>query len=57
MESRLLLAKKLLNPEGSVLIVTIDEKEYIHLGCLLEELFPEAEGNKETITRAEYQFR
>ena len=47
MESRLLLAKKLLNPEGSVLIVTIDEKEYIHLGCLLEELFPEAEGNKE----------
>ena len=22
--------------------VTIDEKEYLHLGCLLEELFPEA---------------
>ena len=42
MENRLLLAKKLLNPKDSVLIVTIDEKEYHHLGCLLEELFPEA---------------
>lgn len=43
MKRRLLLAKKLLNPRDSVLIVTIDEKEYLHLGCLLEELFPEAE--------------
>ena len=42
MEKRLLLAKNLLNPKDSVLIVTIDEKEYLHLGCLLEELFPEA---------------
>ena len=42
MKKRLLLAKKLLNPKDSVLIVTIDEKEYVHLGCLLEELFPEA---------------
>lgn len=42
MESRLLLAKKLLNPKNSVMIVTIDEKEYLHLGCLLEEMFPEA---------------
>ena len=42
MEKRLKLAKKLLNPDNSVLIVTIDEKEYLHLGCLLEELFPEA---------------
>lgn len=42
MEKRLRLAKKLLNPKESVLIVTIDEKEYNHLGCLLEELFPEA---------------
>ena len=40
-KNRLLLAKKLLNPDNSVLIVTIDEKEYLHLGCLLEELFPE----------------
>lgn len=42
MEKRLKLAKKLLNPVDSVLIVTIDEKEYLHLGCLLEELFPDA---------------
>lgn len=42
MESRLMLAKKLLNPKDSVLIVTIDEKEYHHLACLLEQLFPEA---------------
>lgn len=42
MKKRLELAKRLLNPSDSVLIVTIDEKEYLHLGCLLEELFPEA---------------
>lgn len=42
MKKRLQLAKKLLNPKDSVLIVTIDEKEYLHLGCLLEEMFPEA---------------
>lgn len=42
MQRRLKLAKKLLNPAGSVLIVTIDEKEYLHLGCLLEEMFSEA---------------
>ena len=42
MEKRLQLAKKLLNPADSVLIVTIDEKEYLHLGCLLEQMFPEA---------------
>lgn len=42
MQKRLKLAKKLLNPQDSVLIVTIDEKEYLHLGCLLEEMFPEA---------------
>lgn len=40
MKSRLLIAKHLLNPENSVLICTIDEKEYLRLGCLLEELFP-----------------
>jgi DNA modification methylase len=43
MATRLRLAKKLLNPNGSSLIVTIDEKEYLHLGCMLEELFPNAE--------------
>lgn len=43
MEKRLKLSKRLLNPSRSTLIVTIDEKEYLHLGCLLEELFPEAQ--------------
>lgn len=42
MERRLLLARELLNPEDSVLIVTIDEKEYLRLGLLLEQCFPEA---------------
>ena len=42
MEQRLKLAKKLLNPKDSVLIVTIDEKEYLRLGMLLEQMFPEA---------------
>ena len=42
MQKRLKLAKKLLNPNDSVLIVTIDEKEYLHLGCLLEEIFSDA---------------
>lgn len=40
MKSRLQMSKHLLNPEDSILIVTIDEKEYVHLGCLLEEMFP-----------------
>ena len=42
MQRRLQIAKRLLNPNDSVLIVSIDEKEYLHLGCLLEEMFPEA---------------
>lgn len=42
MQKRLKIAQKLLNPNDSVLIVTIDEKEYLHLGCLLEEMFPDA---------------
>ncbi|WP_456284536.1 site-specific DNA-methyltransferase [Microbacterium sp. JZ101] len=42
MERRLKLAKRLLNPNDSVLIVTIDEKEYLRLGLLLEQTFPEA---------------
>lgn len=40
-ERRLLVAKELLDPTDSVLIVTIDEKEYLRLGLLLEQLFPE----------------
>ena len=42
MERRLLLAKRLLKPEEAVLIVTIDEKEYLRLGLLLEQTFPSA---------------
>lgn len=42
MERRLELAKLLLNKDDSVLIVTIDEKEYLRLGMLLEKMFPEA---------------
>ncbi|MGH8984632.1 MAG: DNA methyltransferase [Acidimicrobiia bacterium] len=40
MERRLRLARRLLKPDG-VLIVTIDENEVYHLGVLLEELFRE----------------
>lgn len=39
MERRLLTAKELLNPTDSVLIVTIDEKEFLRLGLLLEQIF------------------
>lgn len=42
MQKRLEIAKRLLNPKNSALIVTIDEKEYLHLGCLLEEMFSDA---------------
>ncbi|MBU2955828.1 site-specific DNA-methyltransferase [Marinobacter sp. F3R08] len=41
-ERRLRIAKELLNPSRSVLIITIDEKEYLRLGLLLEQVFPEA---------------
>ena len=40
MERRLLVSRRLLRPEGSTLIVTIDEKEYLRLGLLLQQLFP-----------------
>lgn len=43
MERRLTIARELLNPEKSVLIATIDEKEYLRLGLLIEQVFPEAE--------------
>ena len=42
-ERRLLLAKELLNPAASVLIVSIDEKEYLRLGLLLEQVFTSAD--------------
>ncbi len=40
LQKRLKLAKRLLNPTDSVLIVTIDEKEFQRLALLLEQLFP-----------------
>lgn len=43
-ERRLLVARKLLNPASSVLIVTIDEKEHLRLGLLLEQIFTDAEN-------------
>lgn len=42
MERRLEVARELLNPEDSVLIVTIDEKEVHRLALLLDQTFPEA---------------
>ncbi len=42
MERRLQLARKLLNPSKSVLIVAVDDKEGSRLGLLLEQVFPDA---------------
>jgi adenine-specific DNA-methyltransferase len=42
MERRLLLAKELLKPDNSVLIVTIDHNEVSRLSLLLEQTFPDA---------------
>lgn len=42
MERRLELAAQLLNPQRSALIIAIDEREYLRLGLLLEQLFPAA---------------
>lgn len=50
MERRLKLARRLLNPEDSVLIVTIDEKEYLRLGLLLQQIFPDARVQMVSIT-------
>lgn len=50
MERRLLVAKELLNPADSVLIVTIDEKEYLRLGLLLEQIFTDARIQMVSIT-------
>jgi adenine-specific DNA-methyltransferase len=43
MERRLKVARELLRPSRSVLVVTIDENEVHRLGLLLEQLFPEAD--------------
>lgn len=42
MERRLLVCKDLLDLKNSVLIVSIDEKEYLRLGMLIEQTFQEA---------------
>jgi adenine-specific DNA-methyltransferase len=52
MERRLVVARELLNPVASVLVVTIDEKEYLRLGLLLEQVFPEANVRKRSINPA-----
>jgi adenine-specific DNA-methyltransferase len=49
MERRLLVARELLNPAKSTLVVTIDEKEYLRLGLLLEQLFSDAAQQMVTI--------
>ena len=41
-ERRLIVSRQLLKPSASVLIVAIDEREYLRLGILLEQTFPEA---------------
>lgn len=48
MERRLSLAKQLLNPDDSVLIITIDEKEVHLLGLLIAQVFPE--GKKQMVS-------
>ena len=48
MSIRLRLAQKLLVEKG-VLICTIDENELAHLGCLLDEIFPDYEKHLITI--------
>lgn len=48
MEKRLKLARRLLKPNG-VLIVTIDDNEVHHLGMLLERMFQEARRQMVTI--------
>ncbi|MDU6876633.1 MAG: DNA methyltransferase [Clostridium botulinum] len=42
MQKRLKIARRILNPDTGILIVTIDEHEVHHLRTLLDELFPEA---------------
>jgi len=49
MRRRLELAKRLLNPNDAVLIVTIDENEVLHLGVLLNQIFPKCKIQMTTI--------
>lgn len=50
MQRRLSLAKRLLRPTESVLLVTIDDNELHSLSLLLEQLFPECERQIVSIT-------
>lgn len=43
MEKRLRIAKKLLNPYDSILMLTIDDNELSHIKILLDELFSECQ--------------
>lgn len=43
MERRLLVARELMNPSSSVLLLTIDEKEVHRIALLLEQVFLDAE--------------
>jgi len=49
MQKRLKIAKRILNPDTGVLIVTIDEHEVHHLRSLLEQIFTEAYVQMATI--------
>ena len=42
MRRRLVQAKRLLNPDAAVLVITIDEHEVHHLRMLLEEILPDS---------------
>ncbi len=42
MQRRLLLAKTLLNPAAYAIVVTSDEKEYLRLGLILQQIFPDS---------------
>lgn len=50
MEKRLRLAKRMLNADDSVLLVTIDDNEVCTLGLLLDQLFPHCERQMVSIT-------
>lgn len=50
MERRLKLAKRLLNPADSVLIVTIDEKEVHRLALLIQQTFPESRAQMVSVS-------
>ncbi|UYV38069.1 DNA methyltransferase [Rhodobacteraceae bacterium D3-12] len=41
-ERRLKVARDLLNPKASALVCSIDEKEFLNLGLLIKQVFPEA---------------